>query len=100
MALARVVAFEGVTSDRIEQLRREITEAEGAPEDVPATEMLVLHDPGAGKSLAILFFENEDDYARGHATLDAMPAGDTPGNRLSVDKYDVAIRMTPQGAAR
>jgi hypothetical protein len=96
MALARVVAFEGVTSDRIEQLRREITESDGPPDDVPATEIMILHEPGAEKSLAILFFDNEDDYARGHATLDAMPGGDTPGRRMSVDKYEVALRMTPQ----
>jgi hypothetical protein len=95
MALARVVAFEGVTAERVEQLRQEIEGGEGPPPDVPATEIMILHDPTAEKSLAILFFDNEDDYARGHATLDAMPAGETPGNRASVDKYEVALRMTP-----
>jgi hypothetical protein len=98
MAVARVVAFEGVTPERIEQLRREISESEGRPEGIPATEMMVLHDPAGERSLAIVFFDNEEDYARGHATLDAMPRGDTPGSRVSVDKYDVAIRMTAQGA--
>ena len=100
MAVARVVTFEGVTPERIEQLREEITGSEGPPVDVPATEMLVLHDPQAEKSLAIVFFDNEDDYARGHAALDAMPAGDTPGRRVEIDKYDVAIRMTPSGATQ
>ncbi len=95
MALARVVAFEGVTKERIEQLRGEITGSGGPPDDVPATELLILHDPAAEKSLAILFFENEDDYAQGDAALDAMPTEGTPGHRLSVDKYEVAIRMTP-----
>ena len=95
MALARVVAFEGVTTERIEQLRGEITGSGGPPDDVPATELLILHDPAAEKSLAILFFENEDDYAQGDAALDAMPTEGTPGRRLSVDKYEVAIRMTP-----
>jgi hypothetical protein len=96
MALARVVAFEGVTSERIEQLRREITESDGPPDDIPATEMMILYDPSGEKSLAIVFFDNEDDYARGHAALDAMPAGDTPGYRKSIEKYEVALRMTPQ----
>jgi hypothetical protein len=41
-----------------------------------------------------LFFENEDDYEQGDKTLSAMPAGDTPGQRASVTKYNVAIRMT------
>ena len=42
----------------------------------------------------ILFFETEDDYRRGDEILNAMPAGDTPGRRTSVTKYDVPIRMT------
>ena len=95
MALARVVAFEGVTPERIEQLRGEIERAEGAPEDLPASELMILYDASGQKSLAIVVFDNEDDYARGDAALEAMPATDTPGQRLSVDKYEVAIRMTP-----
>jgi hypothetical protein len=94
MALARVVAFDGVTKQRAEQLSREINEGE-RPEGLPATEFLLLHDPDAEQALAILFFDNEDDYRKGHETLDAMPAGDTPGSRTSVKKYDVALRMTP-----
>jgi hypothetical protein len=93
MALARVVGFEGVTNERIEQLRQQIGES-GRPDDIPATEILILHDPDAQKSLAIVFFDNEDDYRRGDAALSAMPADDTPGNRSSVSKYTVAIRMT------
>jgi hypothetical protein len=98
--LARVVAFEGVTSERIEQLRAEIAGSDGPPQDVPAAELMILHDPQSEKSIAIVLFENEDDYAAGNAALDAMPTGDTPGNRVSVQKYDVAIRMTSETAAR
>ena len=64
------------------------------PAEIPATEVIVLHDPEAERSVAIVFFANEEDYARGDAALDAMPAGDTPGARSSVSKYNVAIRMT------
>ena len=92
MAIARVVTFDGVDSDRIQQMQQEMNEGE-RPDDVPATEIIVLHDPDASKSIAIVFFDNEDDYKRGDAALDAMPAGDTPGQRTSVAKYDVAIRM-------
>jgi hypothetical protein len=92
MAIARVVTFDGVDSDRIEQMQREMTEGERPP-DIPATEVVVLHDPDTEKSIAIVFFENEDDYQRGDAALNAMPASDTPGQRTSVSKYDVAIRM-------
>ena len=43
MALARVVTFDGVTDERIAQLRKEIGES-GRPDEIPATEILVLHD--------------------------------------------------------
>lgn len=93
MALARVVTFDGVTKERMEEMKREMDGGE-RPEGVPATEFVMLHDPAADKSLAILFFESEDDYATGDATLNAMPASDTPGQRTSVTKYDVVTRMT------
>jgi hypothetical protein len=94
MPLARVVSFDGVSKGRIEELRKEIGEG-GRPDEVAATEIVVLHDAEAEKSLVIIFFETEDDYRRGDEALNAMPAGDTPGRRASVDKYDVAIRVTP-----
>jgi hypothetical protein len=94
MALARVVSFDGVGKDRMDQMNREMQEGE-PPEGLNPTEVIVLHDPEAEKALAIVFFETEDEYRRGDEILDAMPAGDTPGQRTSVTKYDVAVRMTP-----
>lgn len=99
MPFARVVAFDGVTPERIEALRSQIASSDGPPDDVPATEILLLHDPQGEKSLAILFFENDEDYERGDAALDAMPSADTPGHRASIDKYEVAVRMTSGAAA-
>ena len=93
MPLARVVSFDGVNSERMAEMQREM-EGNERPENVPAKEIVVLHDPDADKSLVILFFDNEDDYRRGDETLNAMPAGDTPGKRTSVTKYQVAFRMT------
>lgn len=93
MALARVVSFEGVSKERMAEMEREMREGE-RPEGLPASELIVLHDPDAEKSLAIVFFETEDDYRQGDETLSAMPAADTPGRRTSVSKYDVAVRMT------
>jgi hypothetical protein len=92
MALARVVGFDGVTKDRIEEIKREMNDGD-RPEGLPATEVIVLHEPETDKSLVIVFFENEDDYRAGDAALSAMPTGDTPGQRTSVTKYDVAVRM-------
>jgi len=94
MALARVVTFDGVSKERAEEMSREINEGE-RPDNLPATEMILLHDADGEQAVAILFFDNDDDYRVGHETLEAMPAGDTPGRRTSVQKYDVALRMTP-----
>ena len=91
MALARVVTFEGVDKDRIDQLRSEMSGER--PEGLPASEIIVLHDADAEKSLVVVFFDSEEDYKQGDEALNAMPAGDTPGRRTSVSKYDVAIRM-------
>jgi hypothetical protein len=91
MAVARVVAFDGVSTERVEQLKRDMAEGE-RPEGMPSTEAIVLHDPESEQSLVVLIFETDDDYARAHEILDAMPAGDTPGARTSVKKYDVAHR--------
>ena len=93
MALARVVSFAGVSKERMEEMKREMAEGE-RPEGLPATELIVLHHPESEKSLAIVFFETEDDYKQGDEALNAMPAGDTPGRRTSVTKYEVAHRMS------
>jgi hypothetical protein len=93
MALARVVTFEGVSQEQVDAVAREVQTGE-LPDGVPATEFLLLHDPDGERSLAIVFFDDESDYAEGDAALDAMPTPDTPGRRTSVSKYTVAARMT------
>jgi hypothetical protein len=93
MAVARVVAFDGVTNAKVEEMQRMMREGE-RPDDLPASEIVFLHDPDAERALVVLFFENEDDYRRGDEVLSAMPADETPGQRTSVSKYDVAVRMS------
>jgi len=93
MALARVVSFDGVDSGRIAAMKSEIEGGE-KPEGLPATEMMILHDPEADRALAIVFSDNEDDYRTGDEFLNAMDTSDTPGMRTSVTKHDVAVRMT------
>jgi len=63
MALARVVTFEGVSKERMQEMQREMDEGERT-EGLPATEIIVLHDAEAERSLVLLFFENEDDYRK------------------------------------
>ena len=93
MAIARVVTFDGVSKDRMQEMQKDMDEGQ-PPEGFPSAEMIALHDPDAEKSVVILIFETEDDYKKGDEILNAMPAGDTPGQRTSVTRYDVAMRMS------
>jgi hypothetical protein len=93
MPVARVVSFEGVSKERMDEMRREM-EGQERPEGVPATELVVLHDPESERVLVVFFFENDEDYRKGDEALNAMPAADTPGRRTAVARYDVAMHMT------
>lgn len=93
MALARVVSFDGVSQERVEEMKAQMEE--GRPDDIPASEIVMLYDADAQKAVVVLFFDSEDDYARADETLSAMPADETPGQRTSVGKYEVAVRATP-----
>lgn len=93
MGYVRAVEFEGVDAGRIADAKQQIESGE-RPEGLPATEIVVLHDADAEKSLVLVFFDSEDDYRRGDEVLSAMPEGDTPGRRTSVTKYEVAARAT------
>jgi hypothetical protein len=93
MALARVVSFDGVSKDRADEMKREMADG-GRPDEIPATEVVMLHDADSERALVVLFFDSEEDYARADEFLSAMPADETPGRRTAVDRYDVAVRMT------
>ncbi len=61
MAVARVVMFDGVSSERMDELKRRMTEGE-PPEGMPSSELIVLHDPDAEKSLVVVVFDSDEDY--------------------------------------
>lgn len=95
---ARVARFEGSDAETLEQTTNEIrarAESQGGPpEGVPAKGLLVLNDGENGRRLAISFFETEDDYREGDETLSSMsPPGGSPGKRVSVEKYEVAVQL-------
>jgi len=91
--LARVVTFDGVSSDRMTEMRSRM-EGESPPEGLEPKEMFVLHDADAQRALVVLLFEDEAAYNRADEVLNAMPADDTPGERSSVARYDVAMHET------
>lgn len=94
--LARVVTWEGGNAEAMAKSAAEINEqaGDGPPPGVPAKEFLLLQDTANGKSVAIVTFENEDDYRKGDEVLSSMdPPGDGMGNRVSVEKLEIAARF-------
>ena len=92
MAYARVASFENVPTEALEEITKEIRDGE-RPENLPATEIIVLADPGGGKMQAITFFDSEDDYRQGDETLRAMNPPGAMG-AASITKYEVAVRRS------
>ncbi len=48
MPFARVVSFDGVSAERIAEMQGEMENSD-QPDDVPAKELIVLHDPEAAQ---------------------------------------------------
>jgi hypothetical protein len=93
---ARVARWENAEAEAMRQAAERIQgEAEsGPPEGLPAKSFLLLQDYDGGKSMAITLFESEDDYRQGDETLNAMsPPGEGMGQRVGVDKYEVAAEL-------
>ncbi|MGE5527171.1 MAG: hypothetical protein ACM3Q9_00730 [Methanosarcina sp.] len=93
---ARVARWEGGRAEAIEESVARIREEAGSgpPEGVPTKGLLLLTDSAAGKVIAISLFETEDDYREGDETLNSMsPPGEGMGNRVAVEKYEVALEL-------
>jgi hypothetical protein len=93
MALARVVRFENTDPENVAKIRKSIDEGD-LPEGLPATEIIMLHDPTDNSTLSITIVESEDDYRRVDEILGGVSADDAAGTRTAVTKYDVAIRAS------
>jgi hypothetical protein len=94
---ARVATFEGGDGAKAAANISAQNEAEGGPPPgLSAKKLLILNDAEGGKSLAITFFETEDDYRQGDETLNSMspPSGDdSMGQRASVEKFEVVLEL-------
>jgi hypothetical protein len=97
---ARVATFEGGDPAAIQQNVDSIKERSGSgpPEGVPAIGMLMLQSES--RLIAISLFENEEDLQQGDATLNSMspPVGGM-GRRVSVENYDVPIKLDAERSA-
>jgi hypothetical protein len=90
---ARVVRFTGVSPERIEEVAAQIKSSDGPPPGVPGKGIKMLYDAAESTSVAIVFFETEEDMRTGGEALDAMDTSDTPGTRVSVDNCEVMAEM-------
>jgi hypothetical protein len=93
---ARVARWEGSSAEALDAAAAGIREnaESGPPEGLPAKKLILLQDKASGRSMAITLFETEDDYRQGDETLNSMsPPGEGMGQRVGVDKYEVAIEL-------
>ena len=94
MAFARVARWEGGDADAIRKSAEDMKSRvdQGPPEGVPSNGFTLLIDPESGNSLAVGFFETEEDYRKGDEALNSMtPEDNGTGSRVSVEKYEVAL---------
>ena len=94
---ARVASWEGGDADAIRASADAINSesADGPPEGLPATGIMVLIDPEGGRCVGITLFATEDDMREGDAKLNSMsPPGDGMGTRTSVGFFEVAVDIT------
>jgi hypothetical protein len=95
---ARVARWENASAEALEAVTAGIREdaESGPPEGLPAKRLILLQDKEGGRSMAITLFETEDDYRQGDETLNSMsPPGEGMGQRVGVEKYEVAIELEP-----
>lgn len=93
---ARVARWEGADAETLDRTAADIRSQsdDGPPEGVPAKQFLLLQDKENGRAVAITLFESEDDYRQGDETLNSMsPPGDGMGQRVAVEKYEVAAQL-------
>jgi hypothetical protein len=93
---ARVARWEGADADALDSSSARIREdaESGPPEGVPAKRLMILNDREGGRSMIITLFETEEDYRQGDEALNAMsPPGDGMGERVAVDKDEVAVEL-------
>jgi hypothetical protein len=90
---ARVVTFDASSGDAIDALVNEINSADGPPEGIESTRIIVLADQARSKVTVAVRFPSEEAMKQGGAALGAMnpPEGLT---RVSVDEYEVLLERT------
>ncbi|HEY7177968.1 MAG TPA: hypothetical protein VH305_02240 [Gaiella sp.] len=63
------------------------------PEGIPASGFLMLVDRDGGTVVEVLLFDSEEDLRTGDATMDSMAPGEGSMHRVSVKRFEVAVRL-------
>jgi hypothetical protein len=92
---ARVVRFTDVDPDHLAGRLDELEARQGAPVDIPAKSVQILHDEDQRTAVVIQLFETADDMAAAEGPLDEMDPGDTPGTRASIDRCQIKAELGP-----
>ncbi len=91
---ARVATFEGVEPDQVDLAVERMGQEAGPPPGVPGKRFMMLADKNNRKTMAIGFFETEEDLHTGDAALNTMdPPTTGMGRRTSVEFYEVAVEL-------
>jgi len=93
MSFVRAVRFTDVDPEQIAQLLSRIEESGGPPDEITTSGLQVLHDEDQRSAVVLQLFESMDDLRSSEAFFEAMPAGDTPGTRASVDRCEVKLDL-------
>ncbi len=91
----RVVRFSDVSAERIQQLESRVKEAGGPPPGVNASGLEVLFDESQATAVVLQRFPSKQDMEEAAKIFEAMDAGETPGNRTSVDATEQLFELQP-----
>jgi hypothetical protein len=90
----RVVRFNDVSAERIQQLLERVKQAGGPPPGVNAKGLEVLFDEGQGTAVVLQQFETAAEMEAAAKIFAAMDASETPGTRVSVDACEQKLALT------
>ena len=82
---ARVTVFEGGSAEAMKTDADMINSSSEPPPGVPANGITCLYDYESGKSIAIVFFETEEEMKVGDAAMNEA------GTRASVSFYEAPV---------
>src|SRR5436305_14826535 len=95
---ARVTQWDGLDQEALRQFAQMINSADGPPEGVPSSGIMVLSDAANGRSLVIGLFDTEEDLHKGDAALKAMDRPpDANGDITAIGFYEVTADRRREG---